>query len=116
MNSLALLSQIKQPVTIVVINNDGGRIFEQLPIKQHSRAIEQLFVAPHGLHFDQLAAMYSIDYTRAETGSHFVEAIKTATKSKRSSIIEAVVDSETSSQHRQHLVASVNSAIDELGP
>src|SRR6185295_6494041 len=47
---LALARHARAPLVIVVINNDGGRIFEQLPLARsgHSAALPH-FTTPHGL-------------------------------------------------------------------
>ena len=50
-NSLALIRML--PVTIVVINNNGGGIFHLLPIPRSDETIERCFGTPHGLHFGQ---------------------------------------------------------------
>ena len=47
---------------IVVLNNDGGRIFERLPVTDLAHVVEQLFVAPHGLDFAALASAFGLDH------------------------------------------------------
>src|SRR5690606_15555659 len=46
LNSLVLLRRTPQPVVLVVINNDGGGIFEYLPIGQFSDVFEPFFATP----------------------------------------------------------------------
>lgn len=70
-NGLAALRDCPVPVRIVVLNNDGGGIFEFLPqAGQVARAeFEAAFGTPLGLAVDRLAALYGIEYHRlAEVG------------------------------------------------
>ncbi|MGF1701431.1 2-succinyl-5-enolpyruvyl-6-hydroxy-3-cyclohexene-1-carboxylic-acid synthase [Photobacterium makurazakiensis] len=60
LNSLALLRQATQPVVIVVTNNDGGAIFDLLPVPDAQK--ESLYRMPHGLEFSHAAAMFGLDY------------------------------------------------------
>lgn len=50
------------PLTIVVINNDGGGIFGYLPVHETSDKFEKLFATPHGLDLSRLAALYDIPH------------------------------------------------------
>lgn len=62
------------PITIVVINNDGGGIFSFLP-QAPLPEFEELFATPHGLDFAGAAEWFGLDYTRAETTGELVAAM-----------------------------------------
>ena len=67
------------PLAIVVVNNDGGRIFERLPLGRDERmaaARERLFVTPHGRSFDGLAATWGLGHARVETPAGLVAALR----------------------------------------
>ena len=49
-------------VTFVVINNDGGGIFHQLPVARHDPPFTELFLTPHGLTFAPAAQLYGLGY------------------------------------------------------
>jgi 2-succinyl-5-enolpyruvyl-6-hydroxy-3-cyclohexene-1-carboxylate synthase len=49
-------------LTIVLINNNGGGIFEMLPIAQFEPPFEELFATPQDIDFAQLAATYGVEY------------------------------------------------------
>ncbi len=63
-NGLAALRQVETPVRLVVLNNDGGGIFEFLPqAEQVERAeFEALFGTPLGLNLAVLAALHGIEH------------------------------------------------------
>jgi 2-succinyl-5-enolpyruvyl-6-hydroxy-3-cyclohexene-1-carboxylate synthase len=68
MNALAILRAARVPVRIVVLNNDGGGIFEFLPqAEQVSREeFEAIFGTPLGLDLERVAALYELRYERVE--------------------------------------------------
>jgi 2-succinyl-5-enolpyruvyl-6-hydroxy-3-cyclohexene-1-carboxylate synthase len=45
------------PLTVVVVNNDGGGIFDFLPVAQATSHFEELFATPHGLDLSNAAAL-----------------------------------------------------------
>ncbi|MBD1996922.1 2-succinyl-5-enolpyruvyl-6-hydroxy-3-cyclohexene-1-carboxylic-acid synthase [Leptolyngbya sp. FACHB-541] len=49
-------------LTIVLINNDGGGIFEMLAIAQFDPPFEEFFAAPQSIHFNQLCATYGVEH------------------------------------------------------
>lgn len=69
LNSLALLKQLQLPFVIVLLNNDGGGIFNLLPVPQAQQ--QAFYQLPHGLTFAQTCAQFSINYRRPNTFSEF---------------------------------------------
>ncbi|MCK4462514.1 MAG: 2-succinyl-5-enolpyruvyl-6-hydroxy-3-cyclohexene-1-carboxylate synthase, partial [candidate division Zixibacteria bacterium] len=51
LNSLAVVRSLEYPMTIVLINNDGGGIFSLLPVAEREDIFEKYFATPHGLTF-----------------------------------------------------------------
>ena len=90
LNSLALLRG--RPVTVIVINNNGGGIFSFLPVAAYSDVFEKMFGTPHGLHFESAAALFGLKYIRAETQAHFQESYAAATRTSGPTVIEVVTD------------------------
>jgi 2-succinyl-5-enolpyruvyl-6-hydroxy-3-cyclohexene-1-carboxylate synthase len=62
LNSLALLRG--ERVTLVVVNNDGGGIFQFLPLGIDSDQRERFWETPHGMDFAHAAAQFGIEYHR----------------------------------------------------
>ncbi|WP_062260423.1 2-succinyl-5-enolpyruvyl-6-hydroxy-3-cyclohexene-1-carboxylic-acid synthase [Endozoicomonas arenosclerae] len=62
LNSLQLLRQLETPFVLLVINNDGGGIFNMLPVEDRPDAAQQYFVTPHGLNARQAAVMFGLSY------------------------------------------------------
>jgi len=112
LNSLALLKRVRQPVTLVVINNDGGGIFSFLPISQSPKHFEQCFGAPHGLEFSRAAEMFGIAYNLASDLDDFKRAYRTNIQSGKSSILEVRTNRvENYAEHRR-IQAKLKKVID----
>ncbi len=61
-NGFLINKKFKGHLTIILINNNGGGIFEMLPISQFESAFEEYFATPQSVNFAKLAATYSVDY------------------------------------------------------
>ncbi|MBB1273818.1 2-succinyl-5-enolpyruvyl-6-hydroxy-3-cyclohexene-1-carboxylic-acid synthase [Psychromonas sp. SR45-3] len=92
LNSLALLTQLQHPFVIVLLNNDGGGIFNLLPVpKAQHQAFYQL---PHGLTFSQTCAQFSIHYQQPKTLTAFKENYQHAlaiTTHNKATLIEVCI-------------------------
>ena len=49
-------------LTIILINNNGGGIFEMLPIAQFDPPFEEYFATPQNINFAQLCATYGVEH------------------------------------------------------
>ena len=58
LNSLALLTHNLTPMVIVVTNNDGGAIFDLLPVPEQQK--QSLYQMPHGFSFEHAAAQIPV--------------------------------------------------------
>jgi 2-succinyl-5-enolpyruvyl-6-hydroxy-3-cyclohexene-1-carboxylate synthase len=61
-NGFLLRSHFVGHLTIVLINNQGGGIFEMLPIAQFEPPFEQFFATPQAVNFAQLCATYGVTH------------------------------------------------------
>jgi 2-succinyl-5-enolpyruvyl-6-hydroxy-3-cyclohexene-1-carboxylate synthase len=113
LSSLALLRDPAQPpVTIVVMNNDGGGIFHFLPVSEYPQVFESLFGTPHGMGFEDAAHQFGLDYERPESAAALGAAYGQAVESGRSSIIEVVTDRVENHALHQRLFAAAAAAIE----
>jgi 2-succinyl-5-enolpyruvyl-6-hydroxy-3-cyclohexene-1-carboxylate synthase len=73
LNSLPLLRNL--PLKLIVVNNDGGGIFQFLPLAIDPASREELWETPHGLDFRAAAEQFAIDYKKISTPSELREAL-----------------------------------------
>ncbi|MBA2617078.1 MAG: 2-succinyl-5-enolpyruvyl-6-hydroxy-3-cyclohexene-1-carboxylic-acid synthase [Rubrobacter sp.] len=102
LNSLAMLRDL--PVTVVVLNNDGGGIFSFLPVSGHESFFEPFFGTPQGVGFGHAAAMFGLRYEKPETTEEFLSAYRVARSGDGPSLIEVRTDrAENVAVHRRLL-------------
>ncbi|TVP61570.1 MAG: 2-succinyl-5-enolpyruvyl-6-hydroxy-3-cyclohexene-1-carboxylic-acid synthase [Leptolyngbya sp. LCM1.Bin17] len=66
-NGWLTLPQFQGHLTVVLINNQGGGIFEMLPIAQFEPPFEDFFATPQQVNWSHLCATYGVNYERVTT-------------------------------------------------
>jgi 2-succinyl-5-enolpyruvyl-6-hydroxy-3-cyclohexene-1-carboxylate synthase len=61
-NGFLIRNKFVGHLTIILINNNGGGIFEMLPISQFEPPFEELFATPQHIDFAKLCATYNIEH------------------------------------------------------
>ncbi len=61
-NGFLLRNKFVGHLTIVLINNNGGGIFEMLPIAKFDPPFEEFFATPQDINFAQLCATYDVEH------------------------------------------------------
>lgn len=67
LTSLAQLKNSPVPITLIVINNDGGGIFSFLPISNRKTVFDPFFRTPHGLNLKHAAALFGLSYKQVDS-------------------------------------------------
>ena len=75
-------------IVIVLLNNDGGGIFDLLPQRSSAPYFERLFLTPQNVSFEHAAAAFHVPYARTETLDAFARAYRAALGVPGISLIE----------------------------
>lgn len=70
-SSLYILKQLHIPVTIVLLNNKGGKIFDLLPIKNNPELLRKYFHLPPDISFRKIITSFGFIYKKAAGLSSF---------------------------------------------
>ncbi len=70
-NGFLSAPKLKGSLTIVLINNNGGGIFEHLPVAQDNPQFEEFFATPQQVDFRKLSSAYGVAYTLVRDWKHF---------------------------------------------
>ena len=63
------------PLKIVLLDNDGGGIFDFLPVAREGEDFERHVATPHGLDFAHAAALYGLAHRPASTRDELHDAL-----------------------------------------
>lgn len=106
LNSLALLSRITVPVAIVVTNNDGGAIFDLLPVPEQQK--QALYQMPHGFEFEFAAKQFTLAYEKPETVAEYQHLLtEHLEQGKGTLLIEVQTPPEQASQQLKEFTQQV---------
>ncbi len=105
LNSLALLANNPYPLVVIVVNNDGGGIFDTLAVPQESK--DAFYRMPHGFEFSHAAAMFGLHYHRPESLEKARSACLEGQKQAGTTLIELCVPAGESGAHLKALFTDI---------
>ncbi len=88
-------------LTIVLLNNNGGGIFQHLP-QAKVKNFEYLFLTPHDVQFSALAKLYGIAHYAVENYTAFDSVFSSALSTKGIKVIEICIDMPASKELYDH--------------
>jgi len=112
LNSLSMLRDLKNPMVIVVQNNNGGGIFSFLPLNEKNKYFEKYFGTPHHLTFHGAADCFDLNYARVDSPEKFTQTYSVALKSQTSTIIEVPTDRDENLIIHQQIQAHIRKGVD----
>ncbi|MGP7819694.1 2-succinyl-5-enolpyruvyl-6-hydroxy-3-cyclohexene-1-carboxylic-acid synthase [Niallia sp. 01092] len=111
-NGLIAAKQFDIPVTIFLINNNGGGIFSFLPQANHKKHFEALFGTPLDLDFKHLITMYKGQYELIEKWSQLEELLQKTTDSPKLRVFEIRTNRTENVEEHRKLIKNVSQEID----
>lgn len=113
--SLATARALDVSLTLVVIDNRGGGIFDFLPIAAHDQTtFARYFSTPQEVDIASAAAAFGFTTTRVGSLPELETALADATKSKGRRIIHAVVDRSRNVARHRAASAAVSRALEAI--
>ena len=111
MNGLLAIQRCGIPMTIVLLNNGGGGIFQRLPIRAFEPQFSDFFITDHGLDFAHAAALYGLDYARIDDRDAFRAAFSESINARSSTIIEVRTDALHDLRRRAEIMRAASLAL-----
>lgn len=93
LNSLLTARRFDIPLKIILINNNGGRIFEYLPISKQKEIFGRYFITRINVNFRKVAESFGISYKLIKSFSSYRKEIINSNKLKSCLILEVRTDS-----------------------
>ncbi|WP_281976045.1 2-succinyl-5-enolpyruvyl-6-hydroxy-3-cyclohexene-1-carboxylic-acid synthase [Halobacillus litoralis] len=94
MNGLWMAKNKRIPLTIVVINNDGGGIFSYLPQSNHEKHFEELFGTPLGIELGPAVEMYGGIHEQVDNWDDYRTALAESYQNESLYVIEVKTNRE----------------------
>ena len=105
-NGWLIAPKFRGSLTIVLINNAGGGIFEHLPVAQFNPPFEEFFATPQKVDFAKLCAAYGIEHVAVgdweQLGTHLEHLPANGVQ-----VLEVVTDRKIDAATRKQLFADL---------
>ena len=88
LNGLLASKKYDFPLIVILINNNGGGIFEVLPISDYGKVFKDYFIVSHNLDFSHFVKGYGGNYKLIRSWSGLKTAFNKALESKNFSVLE----------------------------
>ena len=105
-NGFLIGPKLRGSLTIVLINNRGGGIFEHLPVAEFDPPFEEFFATPQEADFQKLCAAYGAGHVLVRDWKHFTGLVSEL-PAEGIRILEVRTDRKCDAAERKHLFAEV---------
>ena len=104
-NGFLFAPRFKGSLTVVLINNHGGGIFEHLPVAQFGQIFEEFFATPQEIDFARLCSAHAVEHVHVEDWSHF-QALISSLPASGIRVLELRTDRKRDAAWRKEAFAS----------
>lgn len=110
----ALIPAVKYsiPLVVILINNNGGGIFEMLPIPSKSSTFKKYFKIPHDLDISAIVSSFGVKHYLVKDPKNLRTKILSSFRRKKTTVLEIKTDSDLSKKGRQKFWANIAKQID----
>ncbi len=92
LNGLLAAKKYNISLTIILLNNDGGGIFNLLPISKFEDTFEEFFGTAHDLNFAPIIQAYGCEHILIQDWQHFHTALTSSLETKGTQVLEIKSD------------------------
>ncbi|MEM7330987.1 MAG: 2-succinyl-5-enolpyruvyl-6-hydroxy-3-cyclohexene-1-carboxylic-acid synthase [Chloroflexota bacterium] len=109
-----LLDQdVELDITVVLINNNGGGIFNRLPVSKFEPPFTKLFITPHQLDFEPVIRMYGLGFERIVLDANGRSAFQAALQTHLNRSAPSVIELMTNGNEDERIRKEINSMLKE---
>jgi 2-succinyl-5-enolpyruvyl-6-hydroxy-3-cyclohexene-1-carboxylate synthase len=111
-NGFLLRPKLRGSLTIVLINNRGGGIFEMLLVAKFDPPFEEFFAAPQEVDFARLCSAYGAAHVLVRDRAHLAELISTLPETGLR-VLEVRTDRKRDAASRRELIGVAGQAAED---
>lgn len=113
LSGLAAIRESALPVTIVVIDNGGGGIFDFLPVSDGSDVYERFIATPPGIDMASAAATWGLPMIEVDGIETLSMVVAEAAEARSSRVVRTVTDRASNRQEHESAWAAAKEALGE---
>ncbi len=113
LNGLHNAVKFNIPLTVILINNSGGGIFESLPIAEYKDFLTDSFLTPLSINLGRFVKAYNGKFIQIKDWTHLKKELKFSYRSKKLTVLEIKTDAKHSKLLRQKFWGAVAKTIDQ---
>jgi 2-succinyl-5-enolpyruvyl-6-hydroxy-3-cyclohexene-1-carboxylate synthase len=113
-NGFLLGPKFSGSLTIVLINNNGGGIFEHLAVAQFNPPFEEFFATPQNMDFRKLCAAHGVRHVSVRDWKHFAGLVTKLPK-RGIRVLEVRTNRKRDAAFRKKLFSEAARAVDRAG-
>ena len=113
-NALLIAKKYEIPLNVILINNNGGGIFNSLPIARYKNFIDEYFITSHNLDFKKLTEAFGVKCYSVRNLPDFLRCLKTLSHENKTVVIEIKTDSYKSLKLRKRYWEECQSLLKKL--
>lgn len=114
-NGLLLHPKLRGKLTVILVNNKGGGIFEHLPVAEFGATFEDYFAVPQNVDFGALCAAHGIEHIMVRDWDHLSALLGHAgTYTQGIRLLELRTDRKKDALLRKQLLHRVGDRVDEM--
>jgi 2-succinyl-5-enolpyruvyl-6-hydroxy-3-cyclohexene-1-carboxylate synthase len=114
LNALLIAKKYSIPLTVFIINNNGGAIFNSLPISSHKNLLSDFFVTPQNLELGSIVSSFKLKYVTAKKIGQLRKIARNVHLQKNFRVVEIVTDPVKSQKFRESLYLEVENRINKI--
>jgi 2-succinyl-5-enolpyruvyl-6-hydroxy-3-cyclohexene-1-carboxylate synthase len=115
LGGLAATRGLESPLALVVLDNGGGRIFDELPVQKAlaaEPALSRFWLTPPNVDFRHAAALFQLRYARAEDPASLRSALLTAFAKRGCTLVHAVVGTDSARRSKARIRVRFDEALE----
>jgi len=113
LSALSIAAKYSLPLSIVIINNNGGGIFESLPIAKRFNKLKEYFIAPHNLNLGEIVNSFGIKYNLVKSRRDLKKHLLVNIYKKQPCVLEIQTDAVKSVELRNKISEETKKILDE---
>ena len=112
LNALAVANKYPAGLIVILINNNGGRIFESLPVSKERSILKEYFLTPHNLNLKNIITSFGAEYKLVKSRAQLNNSINDSVRNNKLNVLEIKTNAEKSLQLRNRYLEEVKTKVD----